>query len=237
LLLFIGRDAIIQLMETVDSHVPEPDRSTEAPFMLPVEQVHSIAGRGTVVTGRVNAGKLKTGNEIEIIGYGKTFKAKVNGIEMFHKTLDEACAGDQMGILTKGVKKGDVRRGMAVGKPGTLKQCDNFSAQLYLLSKEEGGVGQPMTSEKLSTVFSQTWDCSGYTYLEGKEMVMPGEDSAINMRLMKPMVMKVGQQFTLRAGKKTIGTGKITEVLSDLTPDQREYLTMSKKKKEKLASQ
>ena len=127
---FLGRDAILALMEACDTQVPEPTRNMDDSFMLPVEQTHAIQGRGTVVTGRVSRGKLKTGSEIEILGYGKTFKAKVNGIEMFHKTLEEACAGDQMGILTKGVKKEDVRRGMVVAKPGTITQRDVFEAQL-----------------------------------------------------------------------------------------------------------
>jgi len=233
----IGRDAIVELMDTVDANIPEPDRTIEAPFMLPVESVHSISGRGVVVTGRVNSGKLKTGNEIEILGYGKSFKAKVNGIEMFHKTLEEGEAGDQMGILTKGVKKGDVRRGMVVGKPGLLKQCDVLEAQVYLLTKEEGGLGQPMTNDKVLTVFSHTWDCSGYLALGGgKELCMPGEDTSISLKMMKPMVMEIGQNFTIRAGKATIGTGKVTKILPNMTPDEREYLTFSKKKKEKMAA-
>jgi len=167
----LGHDAIVELMEAVDTNVPDPDRNLETPFFLPVEGTHSIPGRGTVVTGRVTRGKLKTGTEIEIIGYGKSFKAKVNGIEMFHKTLDEAVAGDQMGVLTKGVKKGDVRRGMAIVKPGTVSQHDHFEAQLYLLSKEEGGLGTPVTDNKTQTVFSKTWDCSGYIGLGDKKIV------------------------------------------------------------------
>merc|ERR1712008_451050 len=187
----LGRDSIVELMEAVDTIVPDPDRNLDTPFFLPVEATHSIPGRGTVVTGRVTRGKLKTGTEIEIIGYGKSFKAKVNGIEMFHKTLDEAVAGDQMGVLTNGVKKGDVRRGMAIIKPGTMSQHDQFEAQLYLLSK--------------------TWDCSGYIGLGDKKLLMPGEDGQIFMKLTKPMVIEVGQQFTLRNGNSTVGTGKITK--------------------------
>jgi len=230
----IGRDTIVELMETVDSTVPEPARALDSPFLMPIEQVHSIPGRGTVITGRVTTGTLKSGQEVEILGYGKTHKAKVNGIEMFHKTLEEANAGDQMGILTKGVKKNEVRRGMVAGKPGTFGQHDNFAAQMYIMTKEEGGLGQPLTDGKAIMCFSKTWDCSAFTNLVGKEMVMPGEDTPVNMQLLKPMVLASGQQFTIRLGNATIGTGKVTEVKANLSKEEREMLTMSKKKKEKL---
>jgi elongation factor Tu len=231
----IGRESILSLMDAIDTHVPDPDRTLDAPFLMPVEQVHSIPGRGTVVTGRVTRGKLKTGSEIEILGYGKTFKAKVNGIEMFHKTLEEACAGDQMGILTKGVKKEDVRRGMAVCKIGTIKQHDMFDAQIYILNKEEGGLAQPLVQEKMLTVFSKTWDSSGVVFIDGKDLLMPSEDAKICMKLLKPMVVEKGQQFTVRLGNKTIGTGKVTDVKPNMSSEEREYLTLSKKKKDKLS--
>ena len=153
---------------------------------------------------------------------------------MFHKTLDEAVAGDQMGVLTKGVKKGDVRRGMAIVKPGTVSQHDQFEAQLYLLSKEEGGLGTPVTHNKTQTVFSKTWDCSGYIGLGDKKMLMPGEDGPISMKLVKPMVIEVGQQFTLRSGNATVGTGKITKTLPNMTAEEVEFLSLSKKKKQKI---
>lgn len=169
------------------------------------------------------------------LGYGRHHKAKVNGIEMFHKTLDEACAGDQMGILTKGIKKTDVRRGMAVIKPGSMSQRDVFEAQIYLLTKEEGGMGAPITSNVQQIIFSKTWDCSGFIGLEeGKNMIMPGEDGKITVKLLKPMVAEIGQQFTLRWANNTVGTGKITNTLPNMTPEQREYLTLSRKKKDKL---
>merc|ERR1712223_629526 len=139
----LGRDSIVELMDNVDSYVPDPNRQLGGPFFLPIEHTHSIPGRGTVVTGRVTRGKLKVGQEMEIIGYGKSFKAKVNGIEMFHKTLEQAEAGDQMGILTKGIKREDARRGMAIIKPGSMEQHDVFDATIYVLTKEEGGLGQP----------------------------------------------------------------------------------------------
>jgi len=183
-------------------------------------------------------GKLKVGSEIEILGYGKYFKAKVNGIEMFHKTLEEANAGDQMGILTKGVKKTDVRRGMAVIKPGTMSQHDVFEGQLYLLSKEEGGKGEALTNNMSKTIFSKTWDVAGYLNLgEKKAMLMPGEDGTVTVKLFKPMVLEAGQQFTVRAGNSTVATGKITKTLPNLTPEERSLFTMSKKKKEKLLAE
>jgi elongation factor Tu len=154
---------------------------------------------------------------------------------MFHKTLEEACAGDQMGILTKGVKKEDVRRGMAVCKIGTIKQHDMFDAQIYILNKEEGGLAQPLVQEKMLTVFSKTWDSSGVVFIDGKDLLMPSEDAKICMKLLKPMVVEKGQQFTVRLGNKTIGTGKVTDVKPNMSSEEREYLTLSKKKKDKLS--
>jgi len=232
----LGKNAIIELMETVDSTVPDVERELDTSFFLPVEGTYSITGRGTVVSGRVTRGKLKQGQEIDIIGYGKHVKAKVAGIEMFHKTLSEAEAGDQMGILCKGIKKGDVRRGMAVAKPGTVEQLDTFEAQVYLLTKEEGGQAKPITHESQQIVFSKTWDCSGFVFMENHEekpMLMPGEDAKITLKLVKPMVAEIGQQFTLRFGNSTSGTGKITKALPNMTPEQREWLTLSRKKKDK----
>jgi len=231
----LGRDSIVQLMDAMDTQVPEPDRNLNTPFFLPIEMHYSIPGRGTVVTGRVTKGKLKVGSEIEILGYGKYFKCKVNGIEMFHKTLEEACAGDQMGILTKGVKKTDINRGMAVVKPGSMSQHDVFEGQIYLLSKEEGGRGDPITNNMSKTIFSKTWDNTGHLSLDGdKKMIMPGEDGKVTVKLFKPMVLEAGQQFTVRQGNFTVATGKITKALPNMTPDERAYLTMSKKKREKM---
>merc|ERR1711988_645143 len=231
----LGRDSIVELMDNVDSYVPDPNRQLDGPFFLPIEHTHSIPGRGTVVTGRVTRGKLKVGQEMEIIGYGKSFKAKVNGIEMFHKTLEQAEAGDQMGILTKGIKREDARRGMAIIKPGSMEQHDVFDATIYVLTKEEGGLGQPVLNDKLLSTFSRTWDCSSYVFLNGKEMVMPGESATVTCKMIKPMIMDKNQQITLRAGNSTVGTGKITEIKPVMTPEEKEWLLMSKKKREKLA--
>ena len=174
-------------MEAVDTHVPDPDRQLDGPFLMPIEQTHSIPGRGTVVTGRVTRGKLKVGQEMEIVGYGKSQKAKVNGIEMFHKTLEQAEAGDQMGILTKGIKKEDVRRGMAVVKPGTILQHDVFDATIYVLTKEEGGMGQPVLNDKVVTTFSRTWDCSAYVFLNGKYLILYFYNANVILKLASSM--------------------------------------------------
>lgn len=230
----LGKNSILALLDAVDNSVPDPVRNFDEPFLLPVEHVHTITGRGTVVTGRVTRGKLKVGIDVDIVGYDKFFKGKVNGIEMFHKTLDEACAGDQMGILLRGVKKDDVRRGMAVAKPGTIKQYDHFEAQIYILTKDEGGLAQPLAAEKQVLCFSKTWDCAAFIDLKGKEMVMPGEDCSMVLKLGKQMIVEPNQQFTIRLGTSTIGTGKVTKVLDNLTDDQKAYIKMSKKKKDKL---
>lgn len=165
--------------------------------------------RGTVVTGRAERGKLKTGTELEILGYDKSLKSKVTGIEMFHKILEEANAGDQMGLLMRGIKRDQVRRGMIAAKPGSVKQGDNAKAQVYLMTKDEGGSEKPVTDELQLLVYSKTWDCPAIVKIDGKNMIMPGEDAAINLRLLKPMVLEKGQHFTLRSAGKTIGTGKV----------------------------
>jgi len=153
---------------------------------------------------------MKVGNEVEIIGYNKAAKGKVTGIEMFHKILEEANAGDQMGVLARGVKHTDVRRGMCVVKPKSIKQHDNFRAQVYLMTVDEGGRKKPCTADMQLMCFSKTWDCAGYVSLVGKEMALPGEDATMDIKLLKPMVLEPGQSFTIRDSSGTIGTGKVT---------------------------
>merc|ERR550517_1135243 len=161
-------------MDTVDDSFPDPERDLDKPFLLPIESVYSITGRGTVVTGRVSQGTVKTGQEVDILGYGKTHKAKVTGIETFHKTLDQGAAGDQMGVLLKGLKRDDVRRGMFACKPGTKKQHNQLVVQVYIMNKDEGGSDQPLVPGKQCIVYSNTWDVSSTTELEkGKAMLMP----------------------------------------------------------------
>merc|ERR1712062_23181 len=231
----LGKNSIVELMEAVDTQIPEPERPIDQPFLLPIEIVHAIPGRGTVVTGRVTSGSLKVGHEVDVIGYSQSYTAKVTGIEMFHKTLEEAKAGDQMGILLKGLKRGDVRRGMCVSKKGQVQQKDNIEAQIYMLTKDEGGAATPLTAGKQVLCYSQTWDCASYISLpEGKEILMPGEDANINLRMNKQMTLKEGQQFTLRGGGATIASGKVTKVNENMTEAEHAYMKANKKQKDKM---
>jgi len=229
----LGEESIAELMRTVDETIPTPERDLDVPFLMPIDHIHNIPGRGVVITGRLERGKLKNGNDISVIGYGKEAKGKVTGIEMFHKILDEANAGDQMGVLARGIKKGDVRRGMCVVKPKSVKQCDYFKAQVYLMTQDEGGRKKPCMSEMQLMCFSKTWDCSGYIQLEGKDMAMPGEDCTMNLRLLKPMVVEEGQHFTIRDSTGTIGTGKVTSIFKNMNDEDRELMMLNREKRAK----
>jgi len=231
----LGKDSIVKLMDAVDNSIPDPERPTDVPFLMPIEMTHSIPGRGTVVTGRVTSGTLKVNSEVDIVGYSQTYTAKVAGIEMFHKTLEEAKAGDQMGILLKGLKRDDVRRGMLVAKKNSVKQYDNFDAQVYLLTKDEGGSTAPLTDGKQVLLYSQTWDCATFVTLpDGKDMAMPGEDVQMNLKLNKQMTIKAGQQFTIRSAGVTVGSGKVTNINPNMTEAEYNYMKANKKKKEKM---
>ncbi|XP_063702630.1 elongation factor Tu [Culicoides brevitarsis] len=229
----IGSEAIIKLLEEVDKHVPTPVRDLDKPFLLPVEHVYSIPGRGTVVTGRLERGIIKKGMECEFVGYNKVIKSTITGIEMFHKILEESQAGDQLGALVRGVKRDDIKRGMVMCKPGTVKAADNLEAQIYMLTKEEGGRSKPVTNYHQLQMFSRTWDCATQVQLDGKEMIMPGEDSKINLKLIRPMVVEQGVRFTLRDGNVTLGTGVVTNILPGLSEKERSLLTEGKKAREK----
>lgn len=231
----LGKESIVKLMDAVDNSIPDPERPTDVPFLMPIEMTHSIPGRGTVVTGRVTSGTLKVNSEVDIVGYSQTYTAKVAGIEMFHKTLEEAKAGDQMGILLKGLKRDDVRRGMLVAKKNSVKQYDNVEAQVYLLTKDEGGSTAPLTDGKQVLLYSQTWDCATFVTLpDGKDMAMPGEDIQMNLKLNKQMTIKAGQQFTIRSNGVTVGSGKVTNVNANMTEAEYNYMKANKKKKEKM---
>jgi len=232
----LGVDAIETLMQTVDESIPTPERDLDVPFLMPIDHVHNIQGRGCVITGRLERGKLKVGQEIEVLGYSKQGKGKVTGIEMFHKILEEANAGDQMGVLARGIKKDDVRRGMCLVKPGTVKQCDSFRAQVYLMTQEEGGRKKPCTADMQLMCFSKTWDCPSFVSLVGKEMAMPGEDVSMDLRLFKPMVLEDGQQFTIRDASGTIGTGKVTKIHKNLSDEEKSLMMMNKEKRAKALS-
>jgi len=233
----LGKQAIEELMNIVDDTIPTPNRDLEVPFLLPIETTHNIQGRGCVITGRLERGKLKVGQEVECLGYGRNVKGKVTGIEMFHKILEEANAGDQMGVLARGIKQADVRRGMCLGKPGTFKECDHVQAQVYLMTPDEGGRAKPCVDQMQIMLFSRTWDCAAFMNLEGKEMAMPGEDATITLKLTKPMVLEEGQQFTVRDSSGTIGTGKITNVKANMTEEDKELLMLNKEKRAKRLAQ
>lgn len=230
----IGESAVNELMELVDQHIPTPERELDKPFCMAVEGVYSIAGRGTVVTGRLERGRIKKGMDCEFVGHNKKYKSTITGIEMFHQTLEEAQAGDQLGALVRGLKRDDVKRGMVMAKPGTVQSHDNVDGQVYILTKEEGGRSKPFASFIQMQLFSKTWDQTSQVVLYGKEMVMPGEDARLNLRLFKPMVLEKGQRFTLRDGSTTVGTGVITQINSILSEDERQALQGGKKKREKL---
>lgn len=212
-------------METVDNEFPVPERDINKPFFIPIEHSYSIAGRGTVVTGRVERGICKKGDPLELIGFNKTTKTNANGIEMFKKSLDRAEAGDQLGILLRGIKREDVRRGMALVKPGSAKIYNNFEAKVYLMTKDEGGREKPLTPTFQTIIYSKTWDMpSRIKFPEGKELLMPGEDCAISFTLHKRMMLEKGQRFQIRDSKSTIGSGVITNILPSKTDKEIEAL-------------
>lgn len=175
----IGSEAVLKLLEACDTHVPVPQRDLDKPFLLPVEGTYSIPGRGTVVTGRLERGKLKKGTEVEFLGYEKTFKSTVTGIEMFHKILEYAEAGDQLGALVKGLKREDIRRGMVMAKPGTVKAHNHIEAQAYILTPEEGGRKRPVQDRMQLQIYSKTWDAPVSVTVPGKNLAMPGEDAKL----------------------------------------------------------
>jgi len=233
----LGEKMVIELMKTVDEHIPNPERALDKPFMMPIENVYSIPQRGTVITGRLERGKLKKGAEVEFTGYVKKFKGVVTGIEMFHKTLEEGLAGDNMAALIRGLKRDSVRRGMAMAKPGSVKAYDNVDATVYKLSKEEGGIELPIKSLMHIKVFSNTWDCTAQVHLpEGRELLMGGEDCSMNLRFLKPMVMEKGQRFTMRSKNQTVGTGVFSDFHKQLSPEDYEDIMLSPKKREKKAA-
>lgn len=204
---------ILELMKAVDEYIPDPKRDTEKPFLMPVEDVFSIKGRGTVVTGRVERGSLKVNEEIEIIGLEPTKKTVVTGLEMFRKTLDETIAGDNVGVLLRGVEKDDVQRGQILAKPGSITPHTEFDAEVYILSKEEGGRHTPFFTGYKPQFFIRTADVTGEVTLpEGIEMVMPGDSAKMKVKLIVPVAMEDGLRFAIREGSKTVGAGVITKI-------------------------
>jgi elongation factor Tu len=201
-------------MDAVDSYIPTPERETDKPFLLPIEEIFTITGRGTVVTGRVERGQVKMNEEVEIVGLTPTKKSVVTGIEMFKKQLDEAIAGDNAGILLRGVEKDDVQRGQVLAKPGSIKPYKKFKAQIYALKKEEGGRHTPFFNGYRPQFYFRTTDVTGSIELKaGVEMVMPGDNAELTVELIAPIAVEVGSKFSVREGGRTVGAGSVTEIL------------------------
>jgi len=207
------QDKIMELMDSVDSYIPEPERDTDKPFLMSIEDVFSITGRGTVVTGRIEQGILKVNEEVEIVGIRPTKKTVATGIEMFRKLLDEGRAGDNVGVLLRGIGKDEVERGQVLAKPGSITPHTNFEAQVYVLTKEEGGRHNPFFSGYRPQFYFRTTDVTGsITLPEGTQMVMPGDNTEMSVELIAPIAMDEGLRFAIREGGRTVGAGRVTKI-------------------------
>ena len=210
----LGEQAIMKLMDALDSYIPEPAREIDKPFLMAVEGVFSISGRGTVATGRIERGRVKVGEEIEIVGLGATTKAVVTGVEMFRKTLNEGQAGDNVGLLLRGIEKEGIERGMVLVKPGSIKPHKKFKCQTYVLTKDEGGRHSPFFNGYRPQFYFRTTDVTGVVTLPaGREMVMPGDDVELSVELISPIAMEKDGRFAIREGGRTVGSGVVTEIL------------------------
>ncbi|WP_321369755.1 elongation factor Tu [uncultured Desulfuromusa sp.] len=210
----IGKDKVLELMDAVDSYIPEPERAVDRPFLMPVEDVFSISGRGTVATGRVERGIIKVQEEVEIVGMKDTTKTVVTGVEMFRKLLDQGQAGDNCGILLRGVKRDDIERGQVLAKPGSITPHTKFKAEAYILTKEEGGRHTPFFKGYRPQFYFRTTDVTGVVELpEGVEMVMPGDNIAMTAELITPIAMDKELRFAIREGGRTVGAGVVSEVI------------------------
>ncbi len=208
------QDAIMELMNTVDSYIPDPVRDLDKPFLMPIEDVFSISGRGTVVTGRIESGKVKIGDEVEIVGLKETKKSTVTGVEMFRKQLDEGEAGDNVGVLLRGIEKDEVERGQVLAKPGTAESHTEFEAEVYILTKEEGGRHKPFANGYRPQFYIRTTDVTGEIKLaDGMEMIMPGDNAKISVKLIAPVAMNEGLRFAIREGGHTVGAGAISKII------------------------
>jgi elongation factor Tu len=205
---------ITELMDAIDSYIPEPVRATDKPFLMPVEDVFSITGRGTVATGRIERGIVKVGEEVEMVGLGAAKKTVVTGVEMFRKLLDEGRAGDNVGLLLRGVAKEEIERGMVLAKPGSIKPHTKFKAEVYVLTKEEGGRHTPFFKGYRPQFYFRTTDVTGSVELpEGVEMVMPGDNIQMEITLISPIAMETELRFAIREGGRTVGAGVVTEII------------------------
>ena len=210
-------DKVMELMDAVDTWIQEPPRDLDKPFLMPIEDVFSITGRGTVATGRIETGRVKVGDEVELLGLGEDKKSVVTGVEMFRKILDEGEAGDNVGLLLRGIDKNEIKRGMVLCHPGQIKPFKRFKAQIYVLKKEEGGRHTPFGNKYRPQFYLRTMDCTGEIKLpEGVEMVMPGDNVEIEVELIYAVALNVGLRFAIREGGRTVGSGQITKILEDL---------------------
>jgi len=210
----IGRDRVLELMAEVDRYIPQPERPVDQPFLMPIEDVFSISGRGTVVTGRVERGIIKVGEEVEIVGLRDTQKTTVTGVEMFRKLLDQGQAGDNVGVLLRGTKREDVERGQVLCKPGSIKPHTKFKAEAYILTKEEGGRHTPFFGNYRPQFYFRTTDVTGVVKLpEGTEMVMPGDNITMEVELIAPIAMEEKLRFAIREGGRTVGAGVVAAVM------------------------
>ncbi len=206
---------VLELMDAVDTYIPLPPREVDKPFLMPVEDVFSITGRGTVATGRIETGVVQTGDEMEIVGLGaEKKKTVITGVEMFRKILDRGEAGDNVGLLLRGIDKDEIKRGMVIAKPGTITPHTTFKAEVYILKKEEGGRHTPFHNHYRPQFYLRTLDVTGEIILpEGREMVMPGDNVSITVKLIYPVALNVGLRFAIREGGRTVGAGQITEIV------------------------
>ena len=210
-------DSVMELMDTVDSWIEEPEREIDKPFLMPVEDVFSITGRGTVATGRIETGICKVGDEVQLLGLGEDKKSVITGVEMFRKNLPTGQAGDNVGLLLRGIDKAEVKRGMVVVHPGAITPHDHFKASIYVLKKEEGGRHTPFGNKYRPQFYLRTMDCTGEIHLtEGVEMVMPGDNVEIEVELIYKVALNEGLRFAIREGGRTVGSGQITEILEDV---------------------
>jgi elongation factor Tu len=210
----IGRERVLELMAEVDRYIPQPERPVDQPFLMPIEDVFSISGRGTVVTGRVERGIVKVGEEVEIVGLRDTQKTTVTGVEMFRKLLDQGQAGDNVGVLLRGTKREDVERGQVLCKPGSIKPHTKFKAEAYILTKEEGGRHTPFFGNYRPQFYFRTTDVTGVVTLpEGTEMVMPGDNITMEVTLISPIAMEEKLRFAIREGGRTVGAGVVAKIL------------------------
>jgi len=207
-------DKIMELMDAVDSYIPVPERELDKPFLMPIEDVFTITGRGTVVTGRVEQGVVRTGDEIEIVGIRPTQKTTCTGVEMFRKLLDEGMAGDNIGALLRGTKREEVERGQVLAAPGSITPHTDFEGQVYVLTKEEGGRHKPFFSNYRPQFYFRTTDVTGHVVLpEGTEMCMPGDNTTMIVELIHPIAMEEGLRFAIREGGRTVGAGRVTKII------------------------